>query len=48
MQSVEKEGMKLYSKLGEIGAGGDQSMQLQGNLEDCDKHGAYNLYFCSL
>ena len=41
MQSVGKEGMKLYTKLGEIG--GEQSMKLQGNLEDCDKHGAYNL-----
>ena len=46
MQSIEKEGMKLYSKLGEIG--GDQSMQLQVGLEDCDNHGAYNLYFYNL
>ena len=33
MHSVEKEGMKLYSKLSEIG--GDQSMSLQSALEDC-------------
>ena len=46
MQSVEKEGMKLYAKLGEIGA--DQSIKLQGNLEDCDKRGAYNLYLFGL
>ena len=42
MQSVEKEGMKLYVKLCEIS--GDQSSVLQGSLEDCDKHGAYNVY----
>jgi hypothetical protein len=46
MNSVEKEGMKLYSKLGEIGGG--QSVKLQDNLEDCDKYGAYNLYLCGL
>ena len=38
--------MKLWKNAGEIG--GEQSMKLQGNLEDCDKHGAYNLYFFDL
>ena len=46
MQSVEKEGMKLYGKLGEVG--GPQSCMLQFSMEDCDKHGAYNLYFFNL
>ena len=46
MQSVEKEGMKLYAKLQEIC--GEQSLKLQDGMEDCDKHGAYNLYFFSL
>ena len=46
MQSVEKEGMKLYEKLGLYA--GEQSEKLQNTLEDCDNHGAYNLYFCSL
>ena len=46
MQSVEREGIKLYGKLNEIG--GEQSLKLQNGMEDCDKHGAYNLYFFGL
>ena len=46
MQSVEKEGMKLYGKLSEIG--GEQSLKLQDGIEDCDEHEAYNLYFFGL
>ena len=42
MQSVEKDGMKLYAKLGEIK--GDHAAALQTNLEDCDRHGVYNIY----
>ena len=37
MTSVEKEGMKLYSKLSDVG--GDQASQLQDTMEDCWKHG---------
>ena len=39
MQSVEKEGMKLFEKLG--GIGGGESVRLQESLEDFGKHGAY-------
>ena len=41
MQSVEKEGMKLYSKLEAIP--GDRSAKLQGDMEDCESIGAYIL-----
>ena len=34
MQSVEKEGTKLYGKLSEIG--GEQSLKLQDGMENCD------------
>ena len=46
MQAVEKEGLKLYDKVSLVK--GDQSEKLQKALEDCDRHGAYNSYFCSL
>ena len=42
MQSVEKEGMKLYDKLGKIK--GDHAARLMISLEDCDRHGVYNIY----
>ena len=42
MQSVENEGMKLYVKLGDIK--GDHAAKLQADLEDCDRHGVYNVY----
>jgi hypothetical protein len=45
MLSVEKEGMKLYAKLGEVK--GDHAAGLQTNLEDCDRHGVY-IYMWSL
>ena len=41
MQSVEKEGMKLYSKLEAIP--GDRSVKLQSDMEDCENIGAYIL-----
>ena len=39
MQSVEKEGMKLYKSLKEIR--GAQSERLQESLEDFGTHGTY-------
>ena len=45
MQSVEKDGMKLYAKLGEIK--GEHAAKLQADLEDCDRHGVY-IYICGL
>jgi hypothetical protein len=42
MQSVEKEGMKLYDKLG--ATKGDHAARLMISLEDCDRHGVYNIY----
>ena len=39
MQSVEKEGMKLYDKLG--ATKGDHAARLMISLEDCDRHGVY-------
>jgi hypothetical protein len=39
MQSVEKEGMKLYDKF--VGIGGGESVRLQESLEDFGKHGTY-------
>ena len=42
MHGVEKEGMKLYGKLGAIK--GDHAMKLCADLEDCDRHGVYNIY----
>ena len=39
MQSVEKEGMKLYEKL--VAISGGESVRLQESLEDFGKHGTY-------
>ena len=39
MQSVEKEGMKLYDKLGAIGGG--ECDRLQEGMEDFGTHGTY-------
>jgi hypothetical protein len=39
MTSVEKEGMKLYDKLGSIG--GEESASLQEKMEDFGTHGTY-------
>ena len=39
MNSVEKEGMKLYEKLGNIP--GSQSAKLQESMEDFGTHGSY-------
>ena len=39
MNSVEKEGMKLYDKLGLIPGG--ESQRLQESMEDFDPHGTY-------
>ena len=39
MASVEKDGMKLYEKLGLIGGG--ESARLQDSMEDFGTHGAY-------
>lgn len=39
MASVEKEGMKLYKSLGQVG--GKESERLQENLEDFGTHGTY-------
>ena len=40
MTSVEKEGMKLYEKLG--GDCGEQSQKLQEAMEDFGTHGTYS------
>ena len=40
MTSVEKEGMKLYDKLGVIGGG--ESARLQESMEDFGTHGTYS------
>jgi len=39
MNSVEKEGMKLYEKLGSIPGG--ESARLQESMEDFGTHGTY-------
>ena len=36
MSAVEKDGMKLYAKVGSVGGG--ESVRLQGNLEDFVAH----------
>ena len=39
MASVEKDGMKLYEKLGLIGGG--ESARLQDSVDDFGTHGSY-------